>query len=194
MTNLIFNKKAFFKTIIVFLTLSTAWTILCIVTNEFTNRDKGFITGLGFLLLLPTAIYFGQDLKGLLVLSSLALLTIVTFLIGSYVLGSIVGLTTNSMVIYSIVNSFFVSITLTIFLNKIVGIELKTLTIGLTFFFLLLAYYLTDKWSDKLHVYSNFHPRLTMFNVFQFLLIIPLTLGMTLKKPAHNKGFGDMAA
>ena len=194
MTNLIFNKKAFFKTIIVFLTFSTAWTILCIVTNEFTNRDKGFITGLGFLLLLPTAIYFGQDLKGLLVLSSLALLTIVTFLIGSYVLGSIVGLTTNSMVIYSIVNSFFVSITLTIFLNKIVGIELKTLTIGLTFFFLLLAYYLTDKWSDKLHVYSNFHPRLTMFNVFQFLLIIPLTLGMTLKKPAHNKGFGDMAA
>ena len=97
------------------------------------------------------------------------------------------------MVIYSIVNSFFVSITLTIFLNRIVGIDLKTLTIALTFSFLLLAYYLTNKLSDKLYIYINFPPRLTMFNVFQFLLIIPLTLGMTLKKPAHNKGFGDIA-
>jgi len=40
-----------------YLILTAIWTILCVVTNEFTKNDKGFISGLGFLIIFTISIF-----------------------------------------------------------------------------------------------------------------------------------------
>ncbi len=182
MTGTSFNRKYFIRTVSIFLTLTISWTTLCIVLDEFTNKDKGLITGLGYLLLLSISIYFGQGLKRFVLFCYLAIITIVTFLVGSFVLGPLIGLASDSMVLYSIVNSIFVSIVMTVFVSKIVRIEFKVQTILLTCLLLLIAYFIIYRFSDKLFLEYNFHPRLTMFNIFQFALLLPLTIGMTIRK------------
>lgn len=191
MTDIIFSKKAFFKTIVVYLILTFGWTFLCIKTNEFTDTDKGFVTGVGYLFLFSASIFFGQNLKKISRFGYLTLLTFGTFIIGSYGLGLLIGATTDSMVIYSIANSLFVSWAMIFFVNKIIKIEFKTQSIILIFLFLLLTYSLIERWSDTLYLNYHIHPRMTMFSVFQLFLIIPLTLGMTMKKPAHNIGIAN---
>lgn len=111
MTPLTLDKKRFLRTIVLFLALTIAWTILAIVTHEFTDRDedKGIIT-IGF----------------------------------------------------------------------------RLATILLTCLFLLAAYFIDYTLSKTLDTTYNFHPRLTTFNLFQLALIIPLTLGMTLKKAGEQ--------
>jgi hypothetical protein len=159
---------------------------LCIETNEFTDRDKGLVTGIGFLFLFAVSIFLGQNIKKISQFGLLIFLTFGTFIAGSYILGLLVGSTTNSMVVYSIANSLFVSWTMIFFVNKIVKIDFKTQTIILTCLFLFLAYFFIDKLSESLYLDYNIHPRMTMFNLFQLALIIPLTIGMTVKKPVHN--------
>lgn len=177
-----FNKTLFIRTMVSFLAMTTLWTVLCIVTNEFTNRDKGFLTGLGFLVILSASICIGQKIRNLLSFISLTLFMIILFLISSFVLGPLIGLTVNSMIVYAIANSLFVSFATTMVLNKIAAIAFKGMTMILTFFLLLIAYFTFDGINHKLYIDYDFHPRLTMFNVFQLFLVIPLALGMNLKK------------
>jgi len=182
MADITFNAKGFIRTVVIFLILTTGWTVVCIETNEFTDRDKGFVAGIGFLFLFTTSIFLGQKLKKISQFGILILLTFGSFMVGSYVLGLLIGSTTNSMFIYSIANSLFVSWAMIYFVNRIIKIDFKKQTIMLSFIFLLLAYFLIDKLSDRLYLNYNIHPRMTMFNFFQLALIIPLTLGMTVKK------------
>jgi len=186
MTGISFNKKSFLRTLFLFLFLTTAWSIVSITTDEFTDKDKGLITGSGFLILLSASIFWGQKLKRLDVFVWITTLTISTFVISSFILAPLVGFTTDSMVIYAVVNSLFVSIIMTIWLNRFIQIEFKSLTIALTFLFLFVAYFAKEKVSEKLYLNYDIHPRITLFNIFQFALLLPLALGMTLKKPAHN--------
>lgn len=186
--NLTFNNRLFFKTILLFCSLCVTWTILCIMTNEFTHTDKGLITGLGFLLLFSSSFYFGQPLQGARTLLLLSLSFIVTFLIASFIVSAAVRMGTDSMLVYSICNSLFTSVVLTLLLNKFYGVQLKMLTVILTFIFALVSYYLMDSLNKNLYLNYNIHPRMTMFILFQGLTIIPLTLGLTIKinREAHE--------
>ncbi len=180
MNNLMFNWSNFLRTIIIFLVLTIVWTFLCIKYDEFTDIDKGLVSGLGYLILLAVSI--GQNFNHIGKIVFFIFLTIMTFLIGSYVIGPLIGFTTNSMILYSIINSVFVSVTMAFFLDKLRGIEFKKSTTILTFLFLLLAYFIIDQIEDFLYIDYDMHPRLTMFIIFQFALIIPITIGITLKK------------
>ena len=184
MISLTFNKRNFFKTILLFLILSAVWTFTCIQANEFTDIDRGFITGFGFLLLFSASLYFGQNRKPLRSFILLAVITIVIFLIGTFILGPLIGLSTDSMVLYAVINSLFVSISMTLTLNKIYGINLRYLTMALTFIMLLIAYLLISKFDEDDNYYLKYgvYPRMVMFNIFQFMLLIPLTIGITIKK------------
>lgn len=182
MKQLRFNVKSFLLTIFLFILLSTAWSILCIETNEFTNSDKGLVSGFGFLLLLPLAIFLGQRIKGIKWLGFLVGSVLLIFLIASLAIGALFGLTTNSMVVYAIANSFFVAMAMVFCLNKAAGIPLKWPTIFLTFLFLLAAYALIDRYDEEIYLYYHISPRVTLFNVFQLSLIVPLALGMNIKK------------
>lgn len=177
-----FDKIRFLRTIGLFSELTVLWTLICVVIDEFIGTNKELVSGIGFLTLFATSIFLGQQIKTFASFVFLVLLTISTYLFGTFILGSLVGLTTDSMLLYSLANSLFVAVVMTEFLNKIIGIEFRVATIILTFFFLLFAYYLMHFYSASLNDALNFQPRLAIFNLFQFLLIIPLTLGMTVKR------------
>ena len=87
----------------------------------------------------------------------------------------------DSMLVYSICNSLFTSIVLTVLLDKFYGIQLKILTMVLTFISALASYYLDDRLDKDLFLNYNIHPRMTMFILFQGLTLVPLTLGLTIK-------------
>lgn len=53
---------------------------------------------------------------------------------------------------------------------------------------LILSYWIIAYTEDIFYLDYYIHPRLLMFNVFQFFLILPLTLGMTLKAPVAITG------
>jgi hypothetical protein len=181
MPNLTFNKKHFFKTLLIFLVLTIGWTILCIKTDEFTDRDKGLVSGLGFLLTFSASVYLGQPRKSFFSFLYLSIITIAVFLGATFVLGPLIALSINSMVLYAVVNSILVAITMTIAFNKIYGIGLKYQTITLAAILMMLGYLVFSKVTDYIHFKYDIHPRLIMFNFFQLLLIIPLTLGITVK-------------
>ncbi len=155
--------------------------MLCRATDHFTDRDKGLVTGLGFLVLFATALFTGLKVKSLTTLIKLVIATIVLFLVSSFVIGPLIGISGNSMILYAIINSFFVAIVFTTVLHKIVGIAFRKATMIATMLCLLLAYLIDGALSPVLDLNFEFDPILTLFNIFQLFLIIPLTLGMTIK-------------
>jgi hypothetical protein len=177
-----FDKKQFFTTIVSYLFSSLIWTFLCIRLNEFTDNDKGLVSGLGFLMLFSTSFHFSQKTKSFFNFLFLTLSIILTFLFASFIMAPVIGLTSNSVLIYAIINSIVTPIILTYILDKFYGIEFKGFTVGLSITFALLAYLIISIFSDRLHMLYDFNPRLTMFNVFQSLLIFPLTFGLVLKR------------
>jgi hypothetical protein len=181
MKNIAFNKFSFFTTILLFVVLTAAWTVLCVQYDEFTKGDKGLVSGLGYLLILSFSIFCGIKSKSIANLVLLTVLVILTFLIGSFGLGLALDAVTGSLVVYALVNALFVALVMTLALNKLSGIYFKWFTIGLIFVFLLVAYIIFVNLDDHLHLKYGLQPRLTMFIVFQFLLIVPLALGMALK-------------
>ena len=177
-----FDKIRFLRTIGLFSELTVIWTLLCIMADEFIGINKGFASGVGFLTLFATSIFLGQQIKTFASFAFLVLLTISTYLFGTFIL----GLTTDSMLLYSLVNSLFVAVVMTEFLNKIIGIEFRIATIILTFLFLLFAYSIMHSYGANLTRELSFQARLAVFNLFQFLLIIPLSLGMTVKRSSQT--------
>lgn len=188
MLGLKFRKILFVKTNAIFLALTILWTAVCTITVDFTNRDKGFVEGLGFLILFAFSIYLGQTIKRLKFLGSLVMLTIATFLTASFTIAPLVGLTTNAMLLYSIMNSIFVSIVMTVFVDKIINIDFMIFTC----LCLLGAYFLIDEFSNMLYMDYNIHPGMTMFGVFQLALIVPLTLGMTVKRHFNGSHVNEL--
>ena len=184
-----FNKKYFFRTIILFLILSSAWTILCIRTDEFTSNDKGLITGIGNLFLFAASIYFGQRRMPLNSFGRLVALTLLIFLISSFVLTPLsLFLTTESMIPYALVNSLFVSLAMTKVVDNLYGVRFKRFTIFLTFTVLLIAYLILADFDhdDRYYLKWGLNYRMAMFNIFQFFLIIPLSLGITMNAPTKS--------
>ena len=177
-----FDKIRFLRTIGLFSELTVLWTLICIAINEFISTYNGLVSGVGLMILFATSIFLGQQIKTFASFAFLVLLTISTYLFGTFILGPLVELTTDSMLLYSLANSLFLAVVMTEFLNKIIGIEFRVATIILTFLFLLFAYSIMHTYSANPNRELNFQPRLAVFSLFQFLLIIPLTLGMTVKR------------
>ena len=181
-----FDKIRFLKTVGLFSELTVLWTLICLATDEFISTNNGLVSGVGLMTLFATSIFFGQQIKTFASFASLVLSTISTYLFWTFILGPLVGLTTDSLLLYSFANSLFVAVVMTEFLNKIIGIEFRVPTIILTFLFLLFAYYIMHSYSAGLNRTLNFQPSLAVFNLFQFLLIIPLSLGMTVKRTSQT--------
>ena len=187
-----FNKRHFFQTILIFLTLTVTWSFICVQTDEFTGNDKGLISGLGYLVLFSVSFYFGQPVRPFRILIYLTGSIIISFLISSFVLGALLG--NLSLTIYAVVNSIFTAIVLTFILNKIYSVHFKGLTIILTIIFNLAAYLFMSTLGDDVFRNFDLRPGLSMFIIFQFMAIIPLTLGLTIEgKTAHNMRIGRKA-
>jgi hypothetical protein len=164
---LYFNTTAFIKTIFIFFLLSAVWTYTCYRFDEFTDNDKGLLSSMGFLAIIPISIYFGQGIKPLLFLFVLYIGTVGVFLFGSFVL-LLLGSTTNSVQIYSLANAVFVSIIYPKFVNLLKPFILIKPTIIAIFLLLVLAYYLIAMFTEDYYFGFYVNPRFITFNIFQF--------------------------
>jgi hypothetical protein len=140
------------------------------------------VSGFGYLALLSISIFFGQGLKGIPVLIYLMGIIGFTFLFSFFGIVLLIALNIDSEILYAIVNSLFVAVAITFGLNRAVRIDFKFYTIILTFILLFLGnviIYLSD---DFFSHNFNLSPRIVMYSVFQIALILPLALGMAVKK------------
>lgn len=178
---LYFNTITFIKTIFIFFLLSAIWTYTCYRYSEFTDNDKGLLTCMGFLAIIPFSIFFGQGIKPLLFLFVLYIGTVGVFLFGSFV-SLLLGSATNSFQIYSLANAVFVSIIYPKFVNLLKPFILIKPTIIAIFLLLLLAYYLIAIFTEDFYFGIYVNARFITFNIFQFFLILPMAIGMSFKK------------
>lgn len=182
MKDLIFDKKTFLKTILIFIILMAIWTALSIKTDDFTKHDKGFVTGLGYLMVFSISFHFGQKKKPVksffyLMLSILALYCFSTFILGTLFFGL-----ANSYFIYCVINSILVSFVMTHKLDKFYIIELKKETFIITSICILFSYWANEIYNEYLNPDVDKNPGRTIFVFFQSFAFIPLLLGLTLKK------------
>lgn len=183
MKNIIFYKVPFLKTIGIFLILSVVWTIISLKIPATSI--------IGFLIILSISFFFGQNIKGLRRFVLLTISIFIIFFVTTFVVGGFLIEMENGDNLISIISSLFIPYAMITLLNRVVRIDFKILTFVLAFLFLLLAYfYLVFNNYSYTYQYNNEIDNnidfLIMFSVFQFLMIIPLTLGMTLKKAVPN--------
>ncbi|MGN7823457.1 hypothetical protein ACTJJB_25275 [Chitinophaga sp. 22536] len=178
MNKITFHTAAFLKAIIFFLILTVLWTVICHFISDPFGSGPIFLTGLGFLVLFPVSVYAGIGRKKLQALITSLIATIVIFVVASFIIFPLTALISNATILYAVLNSCFVAVTMTLVFDKCYGVRFRYFTIGLTFVALLLAYFLFNQYKDATDLPFGIHPRLMMFNVFQGLMLIPLLLGI----------------
>jgi hypothetical protein len=171
-------KYKFLISILLNLILSLIWTYLSIVSDEFTKDDKGLITGLGYLLIFSLSLFITQPNLNFKKIFFLSFGIIVIFLISSFLLFIFLVQFTNSIMIYGVIASVLTSILLIVLLDKLFVVNGKFKMIFITFCVSMVAYYLMYIFKDKLNIEYNISPRMSMFLIFQGLLIIPLSLSI----------------
>jgi len=175
------------RTIIIYVVLASLWTLLAISLDEFTQSDKGLITGIGYLLLLSLSLWLGQGnlkTKKLLLLCGL---NAVLFSLSSFILGPLINHLSGQLWMYYIINSIFLSISYVWILNIIYSITYKWLSFALIAFSILIAYWLIEQDFSFFRFELSLSPRLMTFLVFQGLLISALTLSLNIIKSVKNK-------
>ena len=162
----------------------TVWTVLAIKTNNFAKNDKGFVTGFGFLIIFSISFNFGQKIISIKKFLNLSISIVLLYSFSSFILSSWIFGLVDSYFIYAIFNSIFVSLALTLILNRLYTIELKKQTFIYSTIFILTSYLINEIYSKNVYPNYNLHPAITIFIFFQSFAIIPLLLGLTLKKKA----------
>lgn len=112
----------------------------------------------------------------------LLILMILLYSFSSFILSACIFALTDSFFIYTIVNSIFVSVVLTLILDKLYTVELKKQTILLSLLFIMGSYFSHKILCEDLYSLIDLHPGISIFIFFQSFAIIPLLLGLTLKK------------
>lgn len=177
MNKITFQTAAFIKTLVFFLVLTVLWTFVCRAMTD-PGPVLVFLTGLGFLVLFPVSIYVGMGRQQLKALVTTLVATILIFVVGSFIIFPLVTLISDATALYAVLNSCFVAIAMTLVFDKSYGVKYRYFTMGLIFVALLLAYYLLHQYKDASDTLFNMHPRLIMFNIFQGLLLLSLSLGI----------------
>ncbi len=180
MHQLAFHPRIFFRTVLFFLIATALWSVAVIHYDEFTENDKGLITGLGFLILMAASIIFGSGRLRLAKFVFLPIGVILIFLFGSFILLPLMMTIAETEWLYYVCNALFVAVTMTFLIDRWDIVRFRKLTITLTWLCLIIAYVILDYFKSTSIPYFDIHPRIAMFILFQTMMIIPLALGMAL--------------
>ncbi|MBO9732580.1 MAG: hypothetical protein J7623_28310 [Chitinophaga sp.] len=182
MNKLTFDTAAFIKTMVFFVVLTTSWTFGWTYFSK-PYSEHSFLSSLGFLLILPLSIYWGMGRKKLSALITTLIATNLVFVIGTFAVGMVMEFfSPSSQIPYALVNSFFVAFSMTIIFDRCYGVRFGYLTTALVYVFLLLAYYLLNKYKDGAVLLFDIKPAYAMFIVFQGLMLIPLAVGLNMDR------------
>lgn len=187
-----FAVKPFVTTILLFVVLNTVWTYFSVLTDRFTERDKGLVTGLGYLVIFASAIYFGRKPAFWGKWFVLVFCMIALFLLSTFILGPLMQLAGYYVgdwfeMMYFVVNSIWVAWALTALLNRFYGMANPKKTTIITSVCMMGAYVVTYL-ETKHYIYlpdylSDIHG---MFNIFHLFLIVPLAAGLSVRKDAAS--------
>ncbi|WP_341838707.1 hypothetical protein [Chitinophaga caseinilytica] len=172
----------FFRTVLFYLAATIAWTVAAIRTQEFGEPGEGFILELGYLLILGFSLVVGMRnfRSGMLVMIPAGVILI--FLIATFVLGLALLAMHAPVWIYFIMNAAFVSVAMTWLIDWWDELSFRKWTIVLTGGCLLIGYLLIGVCKSALEEEFNIKARMSMFLIFQTVLIIPLAFGMAVEK------------
>jgi hypothetical protein len=182
MVRTVFHIRYLLRTLLVFLLLSLGWTICCLYYNEFTDTDKGLVSGLGFICLFALSFYIGMPPKKIKHLAVLLVAFLCVFLVSSFIIGPLFGFTTNSHSAFAIASSLFTATTLAYVLDRLYGILYYYTTIIATIGCALAAHWLWSQYSNYFNIHFSIHPRIFLFNIYQLLVLLPLALGLIIQK------------
>ncbi len=172
------NTKALIRGMVLLIVLNGIWTYLCIKTNFFTDRDKGLVSGLGYLAIFSSAIHFAARNKSFGRWLLLSLGVIVLFLVSSFILGLLLGTLSDSFWLYAIVNAVFVGWALPWLVRYFYGLWHYRLMWPAVAVAMLGSYAVSRAIEDALFFRFDIHPSITMYLVFHTLLIVPLALNL----------------
>ncbi|WP_108425523.1 hypothetical protein [Flagellimonas amoyensis] len=158
------------------------WAILCVVTNEFTKNDKGFLTGLGFLIIFAVSIFMANDkIKLRQLLYSIFLIPFI-FFVASFLIGLLTmwlgwkldipefGVT----VLFKVLSSFVAALGLGLVLSFIYKINRLKKVFFLIFIPAIVANFFVEIIDGTLLYNYDIPPRVTMFTIWQTLTILPI--------------------
>jgi len=165
-----------------YLILTAIWTILCVVTNEFTKNDKGFISGLGFLIIFTISIFLTNYKIKLRQLLYSAIIVSITFFIASFLVGlfsmwliwlfDLPEFTNKTL--FVVLSSAVASIGLSLMIKYIYKVDKLKISLLMIFIAGVLSSILIEMINNKLFFDYNIPTRVTMFVVWQSLAIIPI--------------------
>ncbi|TDS18768.1 hypothetical protein DFQ03_0478 [Maribacter caenipelagi] len=183
-----------------YLILTAIWTILCVVTNEFTKNDKGFISGLGFLIIFTISIFLTNYKIKLRQLLYSAIIVSITFFVASFLVGlfsiwliwlfDLPEFTNKTL--FVVLSSAVASIGLSLMIKYIYKVDKLKISLLMIFIAGVLSSILIEMINNKLFFDYNIPTRVTMFVAWQSLAIIPIfylinenNLNDTARKKTH---------
>lgn len=182
MNKITFDTAAFVRTILFFAMLTAGWTFGCTYFSK-PYSENFFISGLGFLVIFPLSVYLGMGRGKLSALITTLIATNLVFVIETFAIKQVMEFVSpTSSIPNAVVNSFFIAFSMTIIFDRCYGVRFGYPTTGLVFVFLLLAYYLINRYQDSPVMLFDIKPVYAMFIVFHGLMLIPLAVGLNIDK------------
>jgi len=174
------NIKQIIKTFSSYLVLTICWTYLIIIFDDFTTDDKGLVTSLGYLIIFSFAIFIGQKplKKTKLFILTIGIISIFVSMFFFLILFLLLTKSYQFEILVLIVISIVTSFLLTLLLHKLYVIQNKVYILFFTFLSLLFAHFLFYK---KLDIGFSILPRSQTFIIYNTIILIPLSFGLSKK-------------
>ncbi|AEV99625.1 hypothetical protein A4D02_27730 [Niastella koreensis] len=182
--SLLLDTKTFFRILINYFILTILWSIACFQFDRYFGENRFGLKAIGFVTLFSLSFAFGLGLRRFIKITLLLVIFLATFFIVSFVIGPLsANLVQDSTWLSGLIMSSVAATILVMTLNHIKRIEFIYPCILTTILFALPSYFTqVRRLEDRLYWAYDIHPSISMFNLWQGLTIISLSLGCCLSR------------
>jgi hypothetical protein len=193
MNSLTFDRKMFYRILVWAVVLNTIWMVVSPKLEQLREMDRGFVTGLGFLLIygLPFYIAVPRDRRKIELLIVLTFPVLLIFFISSFVIVPLflTPETTLKLIFAFVCSSLFSAVCLTLIINRIHRIFFLKLTMFLAFIsgISVVALISLIGWDAFDNIYFKTFSVSVSFASWQILTTMAIALGISISKPSSQQ-------
>lgn len=183
-----FNKKLFLKLVLISLILNLIWGLIATRLEIWHGRDKGFISGTGYLVVYGLTFFLVIDKSRRKATDLLALVFcfIATFVVSSFVVGPLatkLDYAVGSSFIAIAINTLFSAVLIVIIISRYFDITFKVLTGAATFIVALVVTLVVGDIIKKPQYFDLkvFNAISIFYTTWQVLTTTTLALGIAIK-------------
>jgi hypothetical protein len=178
------DKKLLFRILTSYLIMTVLWSIACFFFDQHFGENRFGLKATGFVSLFCLSFVFGLQVRSLSKIAFLLIVFLVTFYLVSFVVGAIsITITDNSLWLTGLIISATSATILVAALNQLKRVQFRYPCIFAIIVFALPTY---------IPPFKNFEDSIIMFNLWQGLTILPLSLGLCLTRQQRIGGEDDM--